>query len=131
MKPVPGQTIEPDGAWIEAAPDPHEFIDHDVELAPSSPHPDVEARAAMRLRLTRNDFLKYGFTDDCPKCANMQTGRTLDSGNHSEACRYRMYADFEKNEDPKWRRVRTELGMDDKYEAPPKDQIDLEAPVSS
>ena len=46
MRPVPGQAVEQDDAWVEAVPNPHEFLDHDVELVSAPPDPDVEAKVA-------------------------------------------------------------------------------------
>ena len=82
-----------------------------------------------RLKLTRNDFEKYGYTKDCPKCADTDAHRPFTGKKHTEICRYRIYSEFERCNDPKHRRVREELGVDDKpHEMPPRDQIDATAP---
>ena len=48
-----------------------------------------EFRQVRRAPLRRTDFERFGYTDNCPGCANARAGRkqTVD---HSEQCRSRM-----------------------------------------
>ena len=76
MKPVPGQDPTHDDAWVEATENPQEMIDMDVGVtAPETPKDaDLKTRAIQRIRLTKNDFKNYGYTDECPKCVEMKAG---------------------------------------------------------
>ena len=128
MKPVPHQEPEHDDAWIEGTESPHEMIDVDVgEVAPPSPIDDsVKLKVGQRLRLTRNDFRKYGWTPECGKCKEMKANRPFTNNPHTEDCRYRIYDEFRKHNDPKWRKAMEELGITEPHPQPQKEHIDTE-----
>ena len=107
MKPVPGQDPTHDDAWVETTENPQEMIDMDFTVtAPDTPKDaDLKERAIQRIRLTKNDFKNYGYTGDCPKCIEMKAGSRFSARHHTEMCRYRIYSEFEKHSDPKWRQV--------------------------
>ena len=53
-------------------------------------HPLVsEFRQVRRAPFRRTDFEQFGFTDNCPGCANARAGRKQ-AVDHSEQCRSRM-----------------------------------------
>ena len=133
MKPVPGQEATHDDTWIEATKNPQKMLDMDLGVeAPPTPHDaDLRARAIQRIRLTKNDFKNYGYTDDCPKCIEMKAGNPFSVRSHTEMCKYRIYSEFEKHSDPKWHQVQAEIRMKDKHVAPPRDQIDASGPELS
>ena len=62
---------------------PHEA----VPLPPLVP----EFRQVRRAPLRRTDFEQFGYTDNCPGCANARAGRRQ-AADHSEQCRSRMEA---------------------------------------
>ena len=51
----------------------------------------LEVRQARRAPLRRADFEQFGYTDNCPGCANARAGRKQ-AVDHSEQCRSRMDA---------------------------------------
>ena len=44
-------------------------------------------------------------------------------------CRYRLYAEFQENNDPKWRKVAQELGIAEDFKFPARGSIDAEPGV--
>ena len=58
-----------------------------VPLPPLVP----EVRKVRRATLRRTDFGQFGYTDNCPGCANARAGRKQ-AVDHSEQCRSRMEA---------------------------------------
>ena len=58
-----------------------------VPLPPLVP----EFRQVRRAPLRRTDFEQFGYTDNCPGCANARAGRKQ-AVDHSEQCRSRMEA---------------------------------------
>ena len=56
-----------------------------VPLPPLTP----EVRQVRRALLRRTDFEQFGYTDNCPGCANARAGRKQ-AVDHSEQCRCRM-----------------------------------------
>ena len=55
------------------------------------PPPVPEFRQVRRAPLRRTDFEQFGYTDNCPGCANARAGRKQ-AVDHSEQCRSRMEA---------------------------------------
>ena len=51
----------------------------------------AEVRRVRRAPLCRTDFERFGYTDNCPACANARAGRKQ-AVDHSEQCRSRMEA---------------------------------------
>ena len=78
----------------ELAPDSLEDDGGRVEIrAPVLPHVAVpspplvlEFRQVRRAPLRRTDFERFGYTDNCPGCANARAGRKQ-AVDHSEQCR--------------------------------------------
>ena len=58
-----------------------------VPLPPLSP----EIRQVRRALLRRTDFEQFGYTDNCPRCANGRAG-LKQAADHSEHCRSRLEA---------------------------------------
>ena len=57
--------------------------------------------------LRRQDFEKYGFTDGCPGCRDIATGRPGPSSGwaaHTSACRRRLQKDIQEAEPARWER---------------------------
>ena len=93
---------------IEESDCPHEIFD-DKKTAnsktkspginePENPDPISEAKEnqAKRVRITRADLEAFGYTDDCPRCIDLQNGHHKTSEHHSEACRIRMVSMSQK-----------------------------------
>ena len=58
------------------------------------------------MRITMKDLKRYCFTPGCPRCADMERGHTRTNKHHKDECRLRMYSEYERNDDPKWRAVK-------------------------
>ena len=109
MQLCPNDLGNKEALWIESEIDPHaepfgSGIDCEAaEVAeghPSPPPPSL-MKGAGRVRITRQDLVKYGFTKDCRRCANVEAGKHLMKETHSEVCRLRIYSDWESQKDPK------------------------------
>ena len=75
MRPSPN--IDGD-IWIEETPNPHERLETDVELVPrpmDAEDLEKKDRAVQRIRITKNDLLRYGYTEGCPKCQDLEAGK--------------------------------------------------------
>ena len=74
MKPNPSSDGPADDVWIEETVNPHEPADLDVELVvrPAKAGEELRKKTANRIRITKNDLLRYGYTHDCPKCIDIQ-----------------------------------------------------------
>ena len=126
MKPNPNSDGPADDVWLEETAYPHELADLDVELVarPAGADQELRKKAASRIRITKNDLLRYGFTHDCPKCNDVQANNNFTGRRHTEECRWRLYSESESNNDPKWRTVGRELGLVDQYQHPKPAEVD-------
>lgn len=88
--------------------------------------PQVQDALAKHVRVTQADHKKCGYSDGCPKCADLQAGHNRTNEPHTEACRLRIYGDFEAHDPVKWRAVNRQLQKEP--EPPEADQagVDLE-----
>ena len=110
-----------DSTWVEAEIAPHEHA-HDPSIdqqADDTNQPgsapakmlDVD-RGKQRIRITKQDLVKYGYSPGCKRCLDIQAGKHLTREHHSEECRYRLYSEFETHHDAKWESAKRELGID-------------------
>jgi len=138
MQLCPNPAGNQDASWIEEAAEPH-TEPFDAEVAAQSeevpPIPSDEVKQAMddrngpwhrRIRITRSDLNKYGFTPGCRRCNDLRSGKALSRENHSEDCRLRIYGDWEANNDPKWRAAERELQIDSTATGVAPQDIELE-----
>ena len=89
MKPNPSSDGQQDAEWIEDSAKPHENVELDVEMqaTPSEEVQEAKERAKARLRISKRDLDKYGYTPGCPKCRAMQLGRPLSGLLETDALR--------------------------------------------
>ena len=57
-------------------------------------------------KIMARDLERYGYTDGCARCNDLQTGSSRSYRNHTDACRLRIYDCWKENSDPKYQRVR-------------------------
>ena len=93
---------------IEAQLDPHlnrDADEVDVDVAHAA---DERMKTLDRnVRITMKDLKdKYGFTPGCPRCADMERGHARTNKHHNAECRLRLYGEYERHDDPKWRAVK-------------------------
>ena len=76
---------------VEESEQPHANLDdsrdkglHQLE------DPQVQNAVAKRVRVTQADLKKYGYSEGCPRCAELQAGHNRTNKPHSETCRLRM-----------------------------------------
>ena len=107
MKPNPSSDEPADDVWIEETVNPHEPADLDVELValPAEAGQELRKKAANRIRITKNNLLRYGHIHDCPKCIDLHANKNFTGRRHTEECRWRLYSECKSNNDPKWRTV--------------------------
>ena len=84
-----------DDAFVEELDDPHANADgpKDEEAMPSSKEvPKISAKDVDRvdIRITMPDLHRYGFSDGCPRCKDLQD-KGKSHRHHSDACRLRIY----------------------------------------
>ena len=75
------------------------------------------------IRITAKDIEYFGYSDRCPKCADLQAGLSKTQKLHTDECRLRMYLCYETSDHPKWQNVRH--WFEDEH-AVTKDNIDAE-----
>ena len=101
----------PDDSIIETFDNPHLSLDEDalklldVENLedPMSPMPVSlkDGSVLPSLRITVADLEKFEFSSGCPRCTDLQLGRTNTRKNHSDDCRRRVYQQMWLHQDPK------------------------------
>ena len=84
----PNPTVEDDSgdAWVEESATPHEAADLDVELVskPAGNAEDRRQRAQQSLRIKKNDLLRYGYTEDSPKCEDIKHNKNFPGKHNSD-----------------------------------------------
>lgn len=75
-------------------------------------------KAQRRIRITKADLVKYGYTPGCPRCAALQGGAKDPACHHTEECRFRIDGEWESHGDPKW--VLLSKQLESHY---PKDEV--------
>ena len=127
------------GPAVEEGPAPHAELDQEVreELAAEVEEDDVQmgkSKNQFSGKITEKDLKRYGYTDGCQRCRDLQRGIRLPFKPHTDECRLRMYFEWEKADDPKYKKVKHILHPD--AAAPDAaepgdldlDALDLEAP---
>ena len=76
----------------EECEDPHAMIEIDPDKHVQQTF-DLEVH--KRIRITRSDLDKYGFTDGCPLCEAIKAGKHATEKDHTEWCRIRVYDAWE------------------------------------
>ena len=84
--------------------------------------------AVQRIRITKNDFMRDGYSD-CRKRQDSRNNQIFTGKHHSEMCRYRLYAEFQKGNDPEWREAAQELGIAEDFQFPARGSIDADPGV--
>lgn len=84
---------------VEDSEQPHANLDdsHDQKHERLD-DPQVQDALSKRVRVTQADFKNYGYSDNCPRCADLQAGHNRTNKPHTEACRLRIYGEFEAND---------------------------------
>ena len=114
---------------VEESLEPHAIPEDDQ--AARLDDPQVQEDVSKRVRITQADLTKYGYSEGCPRCNDLQAGHRKSGKGHSEACRIRMYGEYQANDDPKWRAVSRQL---DKERAQPGEvaaDVDLEGDLGA
>lgn len=81
--------------------------EHDSDLR--EPLPPVPAAELKKVRITKVDLEKYGYTPGCPRCARLEYGQSQTRVPHNDECRLRMYRRYQREGDVKWRRAREDI----------------------
>lgn len=76
---------------VERSEEPHAMSD--FEHVDKKDH-DFSQAMKRRIRITRADLNKYGFTGGCPRCEALRNGEQNTNKNHSEDCRFRIYGEW-------------------------------------
>ena len=80
-----------------------------------------------RVRITKKDLARHGFTQGCPRCADLELGRVDSRKNHNAECRARMYGKFEAEKNQKYAKVRAERERAEQENLPMPNFVDLDA----
>ena len=110
---------------VEESEQPNSNLDdsHDPGLERLE-DPQVLDNVAKRVRITRADLRKYGYSEGCPRCADLQAGRNRTNSHHSEGCRVRIYGEYEAKDPIKWRAVNRQMEKDS--EVPDDNRVDVD-----
>ena len=57
-------------------------------------------------KIMARDVERYGYTEDCPRCLDIQRGNLRSFRNHTDLCKLRMYLAWKENDDPKYLKIR-------------------------
>ena len=129
LRPVDDNEVGADD--IEISENPHDYSARDAdapEPATADAPDDVDAEVFKRIRITKADCIKYGYTGGCPRCADLEFGKANSKKAHNEECRTRMYRRFEQEKDAKWIRVQSEHRRDSPAVVEPiRPSVDLDA----
>ena len=86
--------------------DPHANRDAAVSLDDDVVEPEDVPKLDKQIRITMKDLQTFGYSDRCPRCAEMRAGNTNTQKHHSRECRLRLYLCFHSSNHPKWQAVR-------------------------
>ena len=103
----PGQSIDGD-EYIEELAETHENADkydgsHDHVADESGKRNQTLPK---QQRITMSDLEKYGFSERCPRCNDLQAGIANTKNNHSKRCKLRLDMHWEEYKHAKWQPVR-------------------------
>jgi hypothetical protein len=96
-----------------ARPDPNmSGIDIPIRIKVTMDFPNAVAEPIVpqrnedqsrRAYLKKNDFVKFGYDEDCEGCRKLSAGKAPRP--HRETCRLRMEKHLEEEENPRWKRA--------------------------
>ena len=103
---------------IEAMPRPHADGDTeqrdalDTEIADAK-HDDFDEIGGdegfkimtRQVCITKRDFIKFGYSERCPLCLDMQAGVPRPTTHHTDECRLRIYLNLYDSNDAKWKSI--------------------------
>jgi hypothetical protein len=103
---------------IEAMPRPHADGDTeqrdslDTEIADAK-HDDFDKIGGdegfkimtRQVRITKRDFIKFGYSERCPLCIDMQAGVPKPTTHHTDECRLRICLNLYDSNDSKWESI--------------------------
>ena len=129
---------DPDDVDIEAFDNPHENLDDAERGTRDSEAADSRAmdssciggdegmkRMDRKIRITRADLDKYGYTPHCDRCLDIEAGAYGTKAHHSDECHLRSYLKYYENNDKKRRDAEGQLSRQAKP-AGDKEEIRLE-----
>ena len=107
---------------IEAAPQQHVDRDFEERSVLDDEAEDARRSSAMRsqVRITNRDLRLCGYKPGCPRCNDLDHGKSKNHKEHSDEWRLRMYLTWQTNEDPKFKAVQRILEPDS-----PKDDLGI------
>ena len=73
-------------------------------------------------KIMARDLERYGYTEDCPRCRDIQNGNNVTFQNHAEHCKLRIYLAWKENRGPKYMKVK-HLVETDAAEPPDSDVL--------
>ena len=83
---------------VEKSEEPHAMADFEQV---DKQDQDFVEKLKRKIRITKTDLDKYGYSDNCPRCEALRAG-ALDTNKHnSEDCRFRIDGEWQTNNDPK------------------------------
>ena len=111
---IPGrltpQGIEDIGPNIEEVVDPHANKDEAIGIDDDDGADLIDDRSMQQIdrqiRITLKDCQRFGFTEGCHRCLDLEAGAYRTNSHHNDNCRLRMYLAFRDANTAKWREVR-------------------------
>jgi hypothetical protein len=94
-------------AAIDESEQPHLELDADIHNG----DPMVESNTGRSVsfapgKIMAKDLERYGYSDDCPRCSDIQRGNLRSFRNHTDQCKMRIYFAWKENKDPKYLKVK-------------------------
>ena len=112
VKGIPGD-LTPSGSEdsdpvLEEVEAPHLPADADPIRKADEAEPASETKEVLRhqLRISAKDLRRYGHTDGCQRCADLQSGLPKVFKNHSDECRLRIYLQLKGNDPVRWNAIK-------------------------
>ena len=103
-------------AAVDESDQPHLELDAAIHagepMAESAGSKSISGPRSFPGKIMTGDLDKYGYTDDCPRCDDIQRGNNRSFRNHTDPCKLRIYFAWKENNDPKYLRVKHLLEPD-------------------
>ena len=94
---------------VDESDQPH--LDFDADLIQNDGEPMAESTGTRSIsfapgKIMAKDLVQYGYSEDCPRCSDIQRGNHRSFRNHTDQCKLRIYFAWKETNDPKCLKVK-------------------------
>ena len=94
-------------AAVDESEQPH--LELDAGIHDGEPMAEPNAGRSISFapgKIMARDLERYGYTDECPRCTDIQRGNLRSFRNHTDQCKMRIYFAWKEHDDPKYLKVK-------------------------